>query len=210
MMYPMKRRILIALATVLVAGVALSDDFEPMMVRQVHPSGITVELWSDEDTWQADPQKPEYGHSYRNLRVRDADGELLMEQILPVDRSLDFAYRLPLESGDAPLILVMGTFQFFLLDLTDPSSPALTGPVQPLSWGDEIIGVDGQSGQIFDLWLSEDGTQLGGAVVHGGCFVLDVSDPSSPERIYYKQDWQTIGYGSPAPCRPEPSEPEAE
>jgi len=167
-----------------------------------HESGVTVELWSDEDTWQSNPNLAEYGHSYRKLRVIDPVGALMLEQVLPVDRALDFAYRLSFEAGTAPLVVLEGAFQFYLLDLTDPDSPALSGPVRPLL-PEEIIGVDGRSGQIVDLWISDDGRLLGGGVIHGGCFIIDVSIPADPKRVGYTQDWRIEGSDGAPQCRPQ-------
>jgi hypothetical protein len=203
----MNRLLLCFVILPVVGSAAFSEEFVPTRGwLQRHPSGVTAELWSDEDTWQSDPDLAEYGHSYRKLRVKKSDGSLLLEEVLPVDRALDFAYRLSVDTGAAPYFIVMGAYQFYLLNLSDPATPELVGPLQPISW-DEILGVDAISGQIFDLWLSEDWTKLGGAVVNGGCFVLDVSKPSSPERVYYREYVNLPGYPSPAPCRPEEREP---
>ena len=166
-----------------------------------HATGVTVELWSDEDTWQNDPQLANYGHSYRRLRVLDAAGAVMIEEVLPVDRAPDFAYRLSFDAGDAPLVIIEGAFLFYLLDLTNPTAPVLSGAVRPLS-PDEIIGVDGRSGQYVDLWVSDDGQELGGAVIHGGCFRFDISVPSAPERVFFREDWSIEGMGPYPQCKP--------
>ncbi len=59
--------------------------------------------------------------------------------------------------------------------------------VRPFS-SEDVIGVDGRSGNLYGMRISEDGSELRFSAVHAGRYVYDISDLENPVRKSFEKD----------------------
>lgn len=127
------------------------------------------------------------GDSHRKLLVFNTGNcELLMEQVLPVDRSADFNYQIASINYNSTVqqVAIRGTTQFYLYDL---AKRELTGPIEPEFKG-ERYGVDAQSGIIQQLEMWE--SYLIGYVQDYGSFVFTLNNGAAPTPVFPEAEYQ--------------------